>query len=64
MTVEDLGPSGDSLKTKCGNCFHIMRYLPKDIKERKSYDYTGDHDMVYFIDCANCNKEISVKQRY
>lgn len=64
MAVKDLGPSGDTLKAKCRNCFHMIEYLPQDIKERKSYDYTGDYDMVYFIDCANCNEEIRVKQRY
>ena len=64
MTVKDLGPSGDSLKTKCRHCYHMIEYTPNDIHNRKSHDYTGDYDVVYYISCANCNKEISVKRVY
>lgn len=46
----------------CKNCGATLQYTPNDIKEYKSYDYTGDYDLVYKIKCPPCGNDISVKR--
>ena len=45
----------------CRNCGVTLEYVPNDIKKYKSYDYTGDCDINYYIDCPSCNNKVHVK---
>jgi hypothetical protein len=42
----------------CHNCGVKLEYVPNDIQERRSTDYTGSSDTRYVIDCPNCHKEV------
>jgi DNA-directed RNA polymerase subunit RPC12/RpoP len=46
----------------CKNCGATLQYTPNDIKEGKSYDYTGSFDMVYSIKCPPCGNDVFVKR--
>lgn len=46
----------------CRNCGATLNYVPKDIQERKTVDYDGGRDTIYFISCPPCGHEISVKR--
>lgn len=45
----------------CRNCGSTLQYVPKDIKERTVSDYTGDRDIVRYIECPECNDHVTVK---
>jgi DNA-directed RNA polymerase subunit RPC12/RpoP len=64
VTIVDPKPSEDVLKkVVCRNCGVKLQYVPNDVKERKSYDYTGSFDYQYYIDCPNCNTKVIVNSR-
>jgi len=46
----------------CRSCGATLEYVPNDIQEGKSYDYTGDYDIIHFIKCPPCGHEIQVKR--
>ena len=48
----------------CNGCGAIVEYYKNDVTEHKSYDYTGDYDMVYKLKCPRCGNPISVKAWY
>jgi hypothetical protein len=63
ITILDPVPSSEVLKKSiCRNCGVTLQYVPNDIKQGKSYDYTGDCDTYYFIPCLNCNHAVIVKR--
>lgn len=45
----------------CRNCGATLQYVPKDVQERKDYDYTGSYDIVNFITCPPCGDKVSVR---
>lgn len=45
----------------CRNCGATLNYVPKDVLESKVSDYTGDYDIVKFINCPPCGNKVYVK---
>lgn len=45
----------------CRNCGSTLQYVPRDIKERTVSDYTGDREIVRYIDCPTCSHQVTVK---
>ena len=55
-------PHSSVVKEKvCGNCGVTLEYVPLDVKEDYSTDYTGGKDYYNYIICPNCNKRVKVK---
>jgi ribosomal protein S27E len=46
----------------CRSCGATLKYVPNDIGEYKSYDYTGDYDIFYYIKCPPCGNKVHVKR--
>lgn len=44
----------------CKGCGATLKYVPNDIKEKVSRDYTGGSDIYHYIQCPPCGKEIYV----
>lgn len=46
----------------CRNCSAMVEYTNKDIVGTKkiNHDYLGDYDVVKYIICPNCNKDITL----
>lgn len=42
----------------CRNCGSTLEYVPKDVREDYTSDYTGDRSYYKYIDCPNCGKEV------
>ncbi len=62
IKVVNREPSTKVLKfVVCDNCGVELSYVPNDVKDYKSTDYTGCTDIYYYIPCANCSKKVSVK---
>jgi len=45
----------------CHNCGATLEYVPNDIQQRKSTDYSGHTDIDRYIKCPPCGKEIFVR---
>ena len=45
----------------CRNCGVTLSYVPADVHEDYSSDYTGDRDYYKYIGCPNCRKKVIVK---
>jgi len=45
----------------CRNCGCMLQYVPRDIKERVVSDYLGDRDIIRYIECPECNDQVTVK---
>jgi len=45
----------------CRNCGATLNYVPLDIKERTVSDYTGDRDIISYIECPPCGNQVTVK---
>lgn len=45
----------------CRNCGVTLAYVPAEVKEDYTSDYTGDRDYFKYIDCPNCNKKVTVR---
>lgn len=52
------------LRCTCRNCGAIVEYVPNDIQSAKVYDYGGGCDVVYYIKCPGCGKDIDNVKRY
>lgn len=62
IEVVDSTPHPSVVREKiCTSCGVTLRYTPKDIVTGKSYDYTGDWDYVYSIQCPRCGVKLGVK---
>jgi hypothetical protein len=48
-------------ETICRNCGVTLQYVPHDIQERTERDYTGDTDVIYYIDCPACSGQVTVQ---
>lgn len=46
----------------CRNCGATLEYVPADIKEEVSTDYTGGRDTSYHIKCPPCGHKVGVKR--
>jgi len=45
----------------CRKCGVTLSYVPLDVKEDYSTDYTGGKDYFNYVECANCNKKVRVR---
>lgn len=45
----------------CKRCGCTLEYVPLDVKSFTSTDYGGGTDTSYYINCANCETKIYVK---
>ena len=62
VTVVSTQPHASVIKeTICRNCGSTLQYVPRDIKERTVSDYTGDREIVRYIECPECNDRVTVK---
>ena len=62
MAIEKVGDDPESKRrVTCRNCGSVLEYLPIDIESRTVTDYTGDSEIVRFIRCPVCKKEVIVK---
>ena len=62
VTVVSRTPHQSVVKeTICRNCGSTLQYVPRDIKERTVSDYTGDREIVRYIECPECNDKVTVK---
>ena len=62
VTVVSTQPHPSVVKeTVCKNCGSTLQYVPRDIKERTVSDYTGDREIVLYIDCPVCSHQATVK---
>jgi DNA-directed RNA polymerase subunit RPC12/RpoP len=62
VTVVSRTPHQSVVKeTICRNCGCTLQYVPRDIKERTVSDYTGDRDVIKYIECPECNHQVTVK---
>jgi len=64
MTVKiiDEGPDPSVVKQIiCKNCGVKLEYLPVDILDGTTSDYTGSKDIYHYINCLKCNKEVIIK---
>lgn len=46
----------------CKNCGCTLSYVPADVTERYSTDYTGGLEYHHTIRCPSCNQEVKVKK--
>ena len=44
----------------CRGCGATLEYVPNEIKTYVHHDYGGGSDLVKYIGCPNCGKEINV----
>jgi len=47
----------------CKNCGVTLEYVPADIRDHRSSDYTGGVDIDPVIDCPKCTKMIFVRHQ-
>lgn len=45
----------------CRNCGATLNYVPNDIKEDYSTDYTGGKDYYKYIQCPPCGNKVHIK---
>jgi hypothetical protein len=48
-------------RTVCGNCACTLEYVPYDIQEDYSTDYTGGRDYYKYIKCPRCLHSVHVR---
>ena len=63
MVVKVIDPGPDPSVVKrvvCRHCGAKLEYVPKDVTERLISDYGGGSDMYYWIDCPQCNHQVTV----
>jgi len=53
----------ESVKKRCTchSCSAIVEYVPNEVAESYTTDYTGCRDMYKYTTCPNCSKAIHVK---
>ena len=48
-------------KVTCENCSAVLKYLPKDVKERHGTDIGGGPDGAEWIVCPSCGKNVILR---
>lgn len=62
VTVVNKQPHASVVKEIiCKNCGVTLQYVPRDIKERIERDYGGGSERVRYIECPECNDQVTVK---
>ncbi len=65
MTIRIINPEPDPSVIRicvCRKCGVKLEYVPLDIQKTLNYDYTGDYDEWFFIQCPKCSEKIQVKR--
>lgn len=61
VTVVNKNPDKSVVKQiVCRNCGSTLEYVPRDVTEYTATDYTGGRDIVRYIHCPECNKDVYV----
>lgn len=52
----------ESVKKRCTcrKCAAIVEYVPNEVQEDYSTDYTGSKDYYKYIQCPNCSNKIHI----
>lgn len=62
VTIVDEKPDPTVVKQAvCRKCGVKLEYLPIDVKERSTRDYTGDSGGARWIDCPKCQNEVTLE---
>lgn len=62
VKVVSLGPHQSVVKEViCKNCGAVLQYVPMDVQQKVTVDYTGGKDTYHYIECPPCKNEISVR---
>lgn len=62
VTVKNPNPHPSVIKEAiCRNCGVTLEYTPKDVHQRKEYDYGGGSEIVKYIECPACSGKVNVK---
>lgn len=48
-------------RVSCYGCASILEYTKSEVQEKTVSDYTGDRDIVKYIQCPNCSYHINVR---
>ena len=63
VTVVKLAPHPDVVKeVVCRGCGATLSYVPNEVKTRTYKDYDGCGNVVEYITCPNCNKEVILRE--
>lgn len=46
----------------CRHCAAIIEYLPLDVVQDWSTDYTGGRDEYSYVKCPGCNHQVTVSR--
>lgn len=49
-------------RVTCRQCASIIEYLPIEVKKNTYTDYGGGSDTVYWIECPECGKDVTVSR--
>lgn len=50
------------LRITCKCCAAILEYLPIEVQKRTYKDYGGGTNVVEYIQCPQCKKEVIIKE--
>lgn len=60
--VKIVGHDPEAVKTiTCANCATKLEYTQSEVKEEHGTDYGGGPDGKQFIQCPQCNKEVTIR---
>jgi DNA-directed RNA polymerase subunit RPC12/RpoP len=63
MAVEVVGQDeGQKRQATCKNCGAVLSFYTKDIKTKTLY-CMGEAESYSYVDCPQCNSQVSIKQR-
>lgn len=59
---EVIGQDDDKHKrATCRNCGAILKYWPREVKQRDGTDYGGGPSGEEWIDCPRCSKKVILR---
>lgn len=63
--VQVVGKDPGAVKrVTCKGCASILEYTQSEIQNFTHYDYGGGSDIVYYIICPSCGKQVQNVKRY
>lgn len=62
ITIVDPNPHKSVVKEViCRNCGVTLSYVPADVLHETHNDYRGGSDLIHYIGCLKCSKQVTVK---
>jgi RNase P subunit RPR2 len=59
--VKVVGEDHSAIKRiTCRHCAARLEYVPRDVQEINSKDYSGGSDGYFYIVCPRCNHEVII----